>query len=552
MPILTAPIRSVLGCLFIVCVSALGAPLSLRSQDSTVADPLKWEQIPSGTSPTEVIDRALSAAWHEQNIAPAEPTTDAEFIRRVTLDLIGRVPKDSELESFAEDNDTINRTHLVERLLDSDEHAVHLSEVLDAIFIGRTEADGLKRRANAGWNDYLKESVRRNRPWNEVVRELIVARPTDETVRGSVWYVYSRKDKPQEIAEAVSKDIFGVRIDCAQCHDHPLSAEIEQKHYWGLTAFFNRSKNVDTPKGPRVTESAIGGFSNFSNLEGQAQPNRLVYFGDRAVDEPRPADGVKEEDKDELYTPGENGEPRVPKFSRRAQFADVILKDNPFVAKAAVNRFWCMMFGRGIVHPVDTLDSFHPASHPELLDWLAKDFAASGYNVRRLLQAIANTRAYQLKSTRPDFVDPKWFAVAEAKPLTAEALHRSMLTVLEPSDPGRWNTIEIRTAFNKLFPDVMAEESIANVAQGLMLTNGEAINSLASVKHSELLKRLSTIDDPSVLTDHLFQSVLGRLPDQEERDSMVQYLSRRSDRRDKALEQICWALLTGAEFRFNH
>lgn len=549
-----------IGCASVVLASSVAnaqdAPTTATEASGRSAEPPTkldpWMQLPTGLNPTGVIDLAIEYGWREHNLQPAAPASDPIFCRRVYLDLLGRVPRPSEVEAFLADSSSRKREALVDQLLSTQEHASHMSEVLDAVLIGRTDQKDFKRRTEAGWFTYLSQAIADNRPWDQVAREIVLARPEDVNQRGATWYLYARKDKPQDIAEAVSKDIFGVRIDCAQCHDHPLASEIEQKHYWGLVAFFNRSKNVDTPRGPRVAESAIGGFSDFSNLQGEAQPNQLVYLGERQVAEPRPAKDAKEEDRDDLYDPGAADDPRVPKFSRREQFVSVVLKDHPLLARAMVNRLWGWMFGRGLVHPVDTLDSFHPASHPGLLDWLSRDFAASGYNLRRLIRSLALTRAYQLSSASESFVDPQWFSVGLAKPLTAETLQRSLLIVLDPEDAGQWNSAEQRVAFARLFPDVLTEESLATVSQGLLLTNGPDMNRLASAEHSRLLRSLQSVSDNRQALDRLFDRILGRAPDEEERQRCEKFLTERADRRDRALSDLAWALVTSAEFRFNH
>jgi len=477
---------------------------------------------------------------------------DATFARRLYLDLIGRVPKQSELKIFLEKTNSSKRSELIDQLLLSDEHATHLAEVLDAILIGRTDVDQLKKRIDAKWFEYLTKAVRENRPWNQVAREMVLARPSNPETRGASWYLFSRKDKHQDIAEAVSKDIFGVRIDCAQCHDHPLADEIKQKHYWGLVAFFNRSKNIDMPQGPAISESAIGGFSDFANLEGSSSPNELHFLADRYVEEARPAKDTKEEERDDLYVAVSEHEPKIPKFSRREQFVEKVLADHPLLGKAMVNRLWGWMMGRGIVHPVDSLDSYHPASHPELLDWLSRDFAASGYDVRRLIKALASSKAYQLASASSGHSDPKWFATALSKPLTAEMLQRSMLIVLDPTEPSKWNTLEQQVVFTNLFPDVLTEESIANVAQGLLLSNGASISELVSVKQSNFLKAIEASENNETLIDGLFNGILGRTPDESERAYCNKYLNDRCDRRAHAIDGLAWAFITSAEFRFNH
>ena len=511
-----------------------------------------WSAIPVGLNASHVIDLGLEHGYRVNSVEAAKLIDDATFARRIYLDLVGRVPLTKELDEFLSQTVSSKRATLVDRLLASDEHAVHMAEVYDAILIGRTNVDQLKKRTEAGWIAYLRDAVRQNRPWNHITREIVLARPTSPEVRGAAWYLYARKDKHQDIAEAVSKDVFGVRIDCAQCHDHPLADEIKQKHYWGLVAFFNRSKNVDTPQGPRIAESAIGGFSDFANLEGSSSPNELRFLEDRYVEEARPGKDVKEEDKDELYVSVNGTYPKIPKFSRREQFVEKVLADHPLLGKAMVNRIWGWMMGRGLVHPVDSLDSFHPASHPELLDWLSRDFVASGYDVRQLIKAIASSQSYQRDSTNAKNVDPKWFATALPKPLTAEMLQRSMLTVLEPVETSRWDTIEKRVAFANLFPDVLTEESIANVAQGLLLSNSETITDLVSMKHSRFLQSLAAPMETATAIERLFVGILGRKPDADEVAYCKQYIDGKIDQRERAIEGLAWAMITSAEFRFNH
>ncbi|MFN9639100.1 MAG: DUF1549 domain-containing protein [Pirellula sp.] len=528
-------------------------PTASNGQSVTTAlnsDPIR--QLPMGLNPTQVIDIAISTGWHINDVKPSALADDAVFARRLYLDLIGRIPLESELESFVNDTDSRKREHLVDSLLASDAHALHMAEVLNAVLMGRSPADRKGPKEKSGWMEFLSTAIRSNRPWNEVAREMILARPTRAEDRGAVWYLHSRQNKHQEIAEAVSKDFFGVRIDCAQCHDHPLASEIEQKHYWGLVAFFNRSSNADSADGPRMAESAIGGFSEFTNIGGKSAENKLVYLRAQPVEEPRPSKETKEEDRDDLYLPAANGELRIPKFSRRQHFVDRILTGNPLVAEAMVNRMWGWMFGRGIVHPVDAIDSFHPASHPGLLDWLSRDFEKSNYDVRRLLRYMALSRAYQLDSTVQIGSDPKWFSSGPTKPLTAESLYRSMGIALDVTDPAAWNTTAKINEFANLFPDVLTEESLANVTQGLWLTNSAAVREMASVKNSTIIQRAIGMEESDLLVEHLYHRILGRLPDDEERSHCVDFLSSRTDHLQTAIESLVWALITSAEFRFNH
>lgn len=507
---------------------------------------------PSGLATAKVIDLFVEQSWQTQKLKPTELCDDSTFVRRSYLDLIGRIPTRTELSQFVQNPDSRKRSQLIDTLLQSREHSTHMAQLFDAVFLGRTELAGIQRRAETGWTSYLENVFGQNRPWNEVVEELALARPQSKELRGAAWYLVSRNDKHQEMAEAVSKDLFGVRIDCAQCHNHPLADEIGQRHYWGLVAFFNRSKNGDTPWGKGLTESAIGGFSDFANISGESHPNELVYLNDIKVEEARPAKDAKEVDADDLYNPSVDGQPRIPKFSRREKFVQVVARNNPLVAKAMVNRLWGWMMGRGIVHPVDMLDSYHPASHPDLLEWLARDFTESGYDVRRLMRSIALSETYQLSSLQTGLTDPQWFSHALAKPLTAEMLHRSWLVVFQPEDPGRWEALPVRADIIKSFPDVMPDEPQATVAQGLLLTNGSLINQLTEEQHSKFIKQLCQLSDNARCVEELFVQCLGRAPDTEEKDQCLRLLTSGTVSRSQAIRSLAWALVTSAEFRFNH
>lgn len=446
----------------------------------------------------------------------------------------------------------------MDRLLASPEYPQRMRDVFDVVFMGRKAAEPRRRRSGGESGDYRKEwlaylerSFAENRPWDLVVREVLLARPTSEADRGAVWFLYARRDQYQEIAEAVSPAVFGVQIQCAQCHNHPLSREILQGHYWGLVSFFNRGKNRMTKAGPRVAETATGGFGQFATLAGQSLPATLSFLEVEEVAETRPAPGAKEEDKPELYLPpGGEEEPPVPRFSRREQFVQRVVKGNPRVARAAVNRFWALLMGRGLVHPVDQMDSRHTPSHPELLEWLAKDFERSGYDVRRLVRAIVLSRPYQLDSRPAGQAGPELFASGLEKPLTAEVLYRSLLQ----ASTGKADTEnpELRAELVDLFPEVFPEEAISTLRQTMFLTNNPQVDRLLQPAEGNTAARLAAIADPAKRVREAFRIAYGRDPAADELKTSVAYLAARRDRPAQATAQLWWALLTGPEFRFNH
>ena len=284
---------------------------------------------------TQQINHFVAKGWQDRGIVPAQRCSDRTFVRRVYLDLAGRVPTVTEVEVFLGDRRQDKRVQLIDLLLGSEDYVQHFADLFDALLMGRTEEYRYAQRVKHQWRAYLEDVFRSNRAWNEVVAEILLARPSNQQRRGAVWFLYERDDKHQAIAEAVAPAFFGIRVECAQCHDHMIADEIKQEHYWGLVAFFNRGKNENTKNGPRVAESAIGGFSEFANLMGDSSPNRLSFVAAPTIAEPRPAKDEKQQDGDELYVPASlPGDPRVPKFSRRQKFVEEIVQGHALVPRA--------------------------------------------------------------------------------------------------------------------------------------------------------------------------------------------------------------------------
>ena len=506
-------------------------------------------------SPVKHIDNFVQQAWNGTSIQPADPCSDEVFVRRIHLDLVGRIPTVPERQSFLDDGRPDKRQHLVNLLLESEDHVQHFADMFDTLLMGRGNGRRYTERSKHQWRSWLERAVRDNRPWNDVAADILRARPNSPDDRGAVWFLYERKDDYQKIAEDVAPAFFGIRIDCAQCHDHMVATEIEQQHYWGLVAFFNRGKNVDTDNGPRVSESAIGGFSEFANLEGSSSPNTLTFFGSSTIQETRPGTDEKQEDADDLYeAAGLDGDPRVPKFSRREQFVDKIVASHPLIARAFVNRMWAMLLGRGLVHPFDQMDSVHPPSHPELLDWLAQDFRDSHYDIRRLTRMLVLSRPYQLSSLRPDGVaDPATFAWALERPLTAEQLARSMQQTLRGSFS---NDDPLVAAVREKMPAVMPEQVLTTISEALFLTNNPVVNQFIadSQKTGRLIPKLAAMSTDDERVAVVFATVFGRDASVEERETFLSFLAASKDEQGlkQRLEQVLWAMLTSAEFRLNH
>jgi mono/diheme cytochrome c family protein len=491
---------------------------------------------PIPTAPSAAIDHFLAESWAVRNLTAAPLCDDRTFIRRVTLDLVGRIPTPEEVSAFLFDGAPNKRVAAVDRLMAGDEAARHFREVWDVLLMGRPGGRREDRRRDGGWFAYLENAYRQNRPWDEVVRGFLTARPEKPEDKGAVWFLYERRNEYQQIAEAVAPVIYGTRIDCAQCHDHPLAAEIKQGHYWGLVVAFNRGKNVDGgPAG--VKESAVGGAMNFTNLKKESQPATITLLTGRLIEDPSAKD-----DKPDLYVDPKAKVP-VPKFSRRAALADAATRGNPLLARSFVNHTWALLMGRGIVDPPDEMNSKHPPSHPELLDWLAADFAGHKYDVRRLIRSIVLCRGYQLAAwAGPNAPPADAFAAAAERPLTGEAIARSARIAAGKSGDDN----ALRLALVERFPDVMPRGTRATIQQAMFLANSDVMAALFKPDSST-----PTPSTPEETVRTAFRRGLIRDPDKDELARGVQFLNAHPDS-PAAAGQLLWALVAGPEFLTNH
>ena len=490
-------------------------------------------------SVTEAIDTFIAEGWEQRGVKAAPSVDERTWGRRAYLDLAGRIPSADELQRFLGGPADSRRAELVDRLLASDDYAVRMRELWDVFLMGRVKRDNHEdRRRQNGWWTFLETAFHTNRPWNETVRDLLVARPDRPESKGASWFLYERRNEHQAIAEAVAPVVYGTRIDCAQCHDHPLAREIKQGHYWGLVAAFNRSKNVDG--GSTVGESAVGGFVNFTNLKKESQPAVVALLNGRTVDETRPVADQKEQDGDDKYV-DPTAKPRVPKFSRREAFANAATRDNPLLARAFVNRTWAAFTGRGIVHPADEMNARNVPSHPELLDWLAQDFAAHDHDVRRLVRGIVLSRVYALGFGA---AAPDTFAAALERPLAAEQIARSwrIAAGLPSSDDA------LRRAVIGAVPDVLPKDYNASFQQAQFLANSPALAAILNPSPSNTVARIAALPDPAARVREAFLAVQGRLPDAEEAAQASVFLNERGDKTADGARDLLWALMTSAEF----
>jgi hypothetical protein len=512
------------------------------------------------------IDQIIAGGKPDFEKQAAPLASDAEFLRRITLDLTGCIPTTEQARAFLADSTADKRTKLIDRLLASPEYASHLSDVFDVMLMERRADKHIPRSV---WKQYLRESFAANKPWDVLVREMLSSDGSDPKARAAAKFVLDREAEPNLLTRDISRLFLGMNLQCCQCHDHPLVEDYKQDHYYGIYAFLNRTYLfTDKTKGAVLAEKAEGEVS-FQSVFDPARITKhsgLRVPGGVLVLEPK-FDKGKEYD----VAPA-NGVRPVPKFSRRAQLAPrLVSREDAQFKRNAANRLWALMMGRGLVHPLDMDHSANPPSHPELLALLADDFAAMKFDIRAFLRELALSKTYQPSSELPagePEAKTASYRTANLKALTPEVLAWSLMQATGLADAERkaqGKNANETALFGRLAGNVapfvatfgsqpgQAEQSFqATLDQALFLANGSMLHGWLAPRPGNLMDRLLPLKDADAVSDELYLSVLTRRPTDEERGEVREYLKGRDKDRTAALQELAWALLASVEFRFNH
>ncbi|MCH7988524.1 MAG: DUF1553 domain-containing protein [Planctomycetes bacterium] len=453
---------------------------------------------------------------------------------------------------------------MVKRLMASPDFAYHQRNELDVLLLARKKNDGK-------WRNYLLQATKENRSWDRMFREIMLGqegrKPEEDA---ALEFLKVRAKELDDMTNDTSRLFFGVSINCAKCHDHPLVDDWKQDHYFGFTSFFNRTYLnkqkllVERPKG------AV----KFKTTAGEEKQAHIMFLTGTVIEEPvlvkTKQDPKKEDNKDQKPSQDEKtSSSKTLQFSPRAKLVEVALQDSDyrFFAKSIVNRIWVRLLGRGLVAPLDQMHSENPASHPELLDWLAQDLVGHQYNLKRLIQGIVLSETYARSSRwEQDGERPagEYFAVAVPRPLSPRQYSLSLLIATAnpetfPLDmkPQEWSKRreQLENATNGWFDDfeIPGESFQISVNEALLISNSERMEKdLLRDSNDRLVGYLKGIEDQHTLIEKAFQVVLSRKPEPEELEAFQVYLSKRDDRPLKGIQQIVWALISSPELRFNY
>lgn len=477
----------------------------------------------------EHVNRTLDAL----RLPHSPRTDDRTFARRVYLDLIGVLPDPAEVDAFVADRAADKRQRLVGRLFDRNEFAdlwaLKWGDLL------RIESRRLGPQGTAAFHSYIRDCVAKNTPLDVMARTMLLATGDGYAV-GPANFSRVPRDA-REAAEHISRVLLGVRLQCANCHNHPLD-RWTQDDYHGLAAVFarvDRSREVKLVARGDVIHPRTG------------QPAVPRIPGDRFI-----------------YSPDVT--------TWRDQFADWATSPaNPFFARVAVNRIWRELMGRGLVEPVDDLRATNPATHPELLDALAADLAAHRFDVRRTIRTIIASEAYQRssRSVAGNDADDRFHSKWLVRPLAPHVLVDAVVKVTGVPEklgdlPPETLAISLGDSRVPSTPlDLLgrcprdAECSSSSVASGsLPLTlhtiNGPWLNEKLTSPAGRLARMLQTNESNDAVIGDLFRVALSRHPTAVERDHWRSKLDASDDRRAERLQDFVWALLNSAEFTSNH
>jgi hypothetical protein len=492
------------------------------------------------------VDRHVFAKLWQFQIAPSDVCTDAEFLRRVSLDLTGALPTPDQARAFLADPSSDKRSKLIDRLLESPAYADFWA--LKWADLLRSSRKAVQVKGALGVQEWLRTHLAADTPFDQVVRELLTASGSSADHPAANYFRVARD--PQSLAETTAQLFCGIRLQCAKCHNHPFE-RWTQDDYYGLSAYFAR---VRTKPDPAQTPAGRG-----------ATPAAEVVYADRAGEVTHPRSGHR-------VAPRPLGGPAAepdPARDRREALADwLAAPGNPFFARSMANRVWFHLFGRGIVEPVDDFRDSNPPASAELLDFLARDFAKHHFRLKHLIRTVLDSRAYQLSArTNPtNTADGRLFSHAMPRLLTAEQLLDALCDVT--GVPERYAGLppgtravqlpdgEMNHPFLKSFgqparelPCECERDGDSNLTQALQLTSGPTLHEKLRQPENRIGRLLASNRPAGEMLEELYLAALGRPPLPAEVEAARTYLAQATDPR-KGWEDVLWALFNSHEFLF--
>jgi len=496
------------------------------------------------------VDGRLAAQWRECEVVPSPVASDAEWLRRIYLDIVGHIPPVGDVIAFLKDRRPEKRAEVIDRLLDDTDYVRHSTTIWSNLLVGRVERREVNRPA---FEKFLRESFARNRPWNEMVGELVAAHGRNDQ-NGATNFLLAHLNNDATPATAITARLFlGTQVQCTQCHNHPFN-NWQQQQFHGLSAFFKSTRS-----------RPVRGTDAYALVSGPLEEHPF-YEDRRGVLHMAPAGlGGQRVDLEGNEHP-------------RGELARLMTGDSdPRLARAMVNRTWARLLGHGFTTPVDDMGPHNSPSHPEVLDRLSREFVASGFDVKRLILWICSTRAYGLTSRmtaknrvdHPETSGERLFSHVYTKPMSVEQLYDSLLvtTQVDRTTASDWESVAAnrrrwRSQFVYSFETDENDEVVTfdgTITQAMMMMNGPLIREALSQQPGSFFHQVVHAPGSDIdRVKRLCLSALGRFPSSAEMKAIAEMLPLRSSAQARqapasgplaeGLQDVFWAYLNSNEF----
>jgi hypothetical protein len=493
----------------------------------------------------ERIDKIIEARLGKAGIKPAPQSGDAEFFRRLTLDLNGRIPNLLDIRDFIDDDRPDKRALWIERVLENEGldkktyFSKHFAAVLRSQILSGNTNNFQVQQFEPFFESWLQQKLQGEKGYDQIVRDLLTSQPGGQGGPSPSAFYFDNENKPENLAGAASRIFLGVKLECAQCHKHPF-ADWTKNQFWEFAAFFS-NQNRGQPRRPGVQPVNL-------------RLGEIKIPGTDKVAKAKFLDGTSP-------NMAEGGDPRT-------MLAEWMTSTkNPYFARAAVDQVWTFFFGVSLLEPIAEPHEEGPPTYPELLDLLTQEFKAHNHDLRFLVRTLVNTRAYQRSSTSPspgkDDVD--YFARVAVRGLSPEQLFDSVAEATEyqeplgmqpqPFNPFNGAQTPRREFITKFAGREKKAEAHTSILQALFMMNGKFLADRTRLDNN---KSLQTIANSPTTTarklETLYLMALSRQPRPEEAERLIRYVDNGGPTRNsaQALAEVYWALLNSAEFMLNH
>jgi hypothetical protein len=516
---------------------------------------VKVENLPPART---FIDEQVFKQLRTLGLPPSPIADDGTFIRRLTIDLTGRLPTPKEVQDFLAEKDAKKVEALVDRLLASSDHADYFANKWSSLLRNRRASAQDSPKPTATFHAWIRESIQSNKKYDQFVREILTATGEEIKVPPVVWF-RELKDAAS-LMEDAAQLFLGQRIGCAKCHHHPFE-KWSQEDYYGMTAFFTnvdvkippppKAKGRKAKKGEPVPEVIRAAIVSVKSRQAQVTNPRTGKAVRPTGLGGKPMDIASDEDP-------------------RAKFVDwMTAKDNPFFARTLANRYWKHFMGRGLVDPEDDMRATNPASNPELLDALTKSFVESGYDIRKLIRTICTSSVYRLSAVPNEHnaSDRQSYSRFLPRRLHAEVLLDAIDTVTGSKTSFRGAPAGTRAVqlpdnlFDSYFLSVFGRPDAASACECERSGESSLAQCLHMLNSQEILNKVGGDRVRSLARDKrphaerirdLYLAALSREPSKEEAQALLAHIEKKGSSVQTAYEDIVWALINTKEFLFNH